>query len=159
MESIYSGFMSGDSTTKAHNRLSLLLGLQFFVMLPRTWVAFIQVIDLMFSHMNGFGVLAIFLNLIGDLVLLVLLLVEMHKRAVGTLDEENLYKLEIGKTAFILGGWVCFLGVYKGQLVEIAVLNWRVWSSLLVDVVYMTPFAGALGLVVKQRREEGITLL
>ncbi|PMD30791.1 hypothetical protein L207DRAFT_641362 [Hyaloscypha variabilis F] len=159
MESIYSSFMSGDSATKTHNRLSLLLGLQFFVMIPRTWVAFIQIIDLMFSHLNGFGVLAVFLNLIGNLVLVVLLLVEMHKRAVGTLSEEMFYKLQTGKTAWVVGGWIVLLGVYKGQLVEMDVLDWRVWSSLLVDLIYMTPFVGASVLVVKQRREEGITLL
>ncbi|KAN0089354.1 hypothetical protein V8E51_019614 [Hyaloscypha variabilis] len=152
-------------------------------MIPRTWVAFIQIIDLMFSHMNGFGVLcaspaqpnpiilrydhvlirlshrAVFLNLIGNLVLVVLLLVEMHKRAVGTLSEEMFYKLQTGKTAWVVGGWIVLLGVYKGQLVEMDVLDWRVWSSLLVDLIYMTPFVGASVLVVKQRREEGITLL
>jgi len=77
------------------------------------------------------------LNLIGDLVLLVLLLVEMHKRAVGTLDEERFYKLQIGKTAWVVGGWLLLLGAYQGQLVEMAVLDWKVCSSLLVDLVYM----------------------
>ena len=75
------------------------------------------------------------MNLIGDLVLLVLLCVEMHKRAVGTLDEEKFYKLQIGKAAWVVGGWLLLLGVYKGQLVEMAVLGWRVWSSLLVDLL------------------------
>jgi len=70
-------------------------------------------------------------------VLVVLLLVEMHKRAVGTLSEEMLYKLQTGKTAWVVGGWIVLLGVYKGQLVEMDVLDWRVWSSLLVDLIYM----------------------
>ena len=59
MNSIYSGLMSGDSTTKTHNRLSVLLGLQFLFMLLRTWIAFIQILYLMFSRMNVFGALSV----------------------------------------------------------------------------------------------------
>ncbi len=70
-------------------------------------------------------------------MLVVLSLVEMHKRAVGTLSEEIFYKLQTGKTAWVLGGWIVLLGVYKGQLVEMDVLDWRVWSSLLFDLMYM----------------------
>ncbi len=58
MNSIYSGLMSGDSTTKTHNRLSVLLGLQFLVMLLRTYIALIQIFYLMFSRMNIFGSLS-----------------------------------------------------------------------------------------------------
>ena len=56
---IYSGLMSGDSTTKTHNRLSVLLGLQFLVMLLRTYIALIQIFYLMFSRMNIFGSLSV----------------------------------------------------------------------------------------------------
>ena len=70
------------------------------------------------------------------MVLSVLLLVEMHKRAVGTLSLEAFYKLQIGKTAWVVGGWFVLLIVYRGALVMM-VLDWRVWSSLVVDVLYM----------------------
>ena len=69
--------------------------------------------------------------------MLVLLLVEMHKRAVGTLEEEKFYKLQIAKGAWVVGGWLLLLGVYRGPLVEMAVLDWKLWSSLLVDLLYM----------------------
>ena len=70
------------------------------------------------------------------MILLVIILVEMHKRAVGTLDGEWFYKLEIAKTAWVVGGWVVLLGVYRGLLVMM-VVDWRVWSSLVVDLIYM----------------------
>jgi hypothetical protein len=75
-------------------------------------------------------------NFLGDVVLLVLLLVEIHKRAVGTLSSEFFYKLQLGKLVWVVGGWLMLLVVYKGSLVMM-VLDWRVWSSLVVDVVYM----------------------
>lgn len=159
--------MSGDSQTRAHNRLSVLLGSQFLVLLLRTYVAFIQIIMLFFPdeiRINGFGVLfvpllppipllslsfgfrisranykqksCIFANFLGDVILLVMILVEMHKRAVGTLDGEWFYKLEIAKTAWVVGGWVVLLRVYRGHLVMMAV-DWRVWSSLVVDLIYL----------------------
>ena len=156
MNSIYSGLMSGNSTTKTHNRLSVLLGLQFLVMLLRTWIAFIQIFYLMFSRMNIFGSLSVSFillasslrsrahsfkslilgNFLGDVVLLVLLLVEMHKRAVGTLSAEAFFKLQIGKTAWVVGGWFVLLVVYRGALVMM-VLEWRLWGSVVFDVLYM----------------------
>jgi hypothetical protein len=147
----------------------------------------------MFSRMNAFGSLSVLLPLVflsrsranvswscilanipGDVVLLVMLLVEMHKRAVGTLSSELFYKLQLGKTGWVVGGWFLLLVVYRGSLVMM-VLDWRVWSSLVVDVVYMwvtrlcgemtilmwtrSPFVAALVLVLKEKREEGISLL
>ena len=70
------------------------------------------------------------------MVLLVLLLVEMHKRAVGKLSAEAFYKLLIGKTAWVVGGWFVLLVVYRGALVMM-VLEWRVWGSVVFDVLYM----------------------
>jgi hypothetical protein len=75
-------------------------------------------------------------NFLGDVVLLVLLLVEMHKRAVGKLSAEVFYKLQIGKTAWVVGGWFVLLVVYRGALVMM-VLEWRVWGSVVFDVLYM----------------------
>jgi hypothetical protein len=60
MNSIYSFLMSGDSQIKAYNRLSILLGSQFLVLLLRTYVTFIQMIMLLFPdeiRINAFGVL------------------------------------------------------------------------------------------------------
>ncbi len=70
------------------------------------------------------------------MVLLALLLVEMHKRAVGTLSAETFYKLQIGKTAWVVGVWFVLLIVYRGALVMM-VLEWRAWSSVVFDVFYM----------------------
>lgn len=75
-------------------------------------------------------------NFLGDVIVLVVTLVEMHKRAVGTLSKEWFFKLQVGKTAWAVGGWVVLLGVYRGMLVMM-LLDWRWWSSVLVDVVYL----------------------
>jgi hypothetical protein len=69
-------------------------------------------------------------------VFLLVILVEMHKRAVGTLSKELFYKLQIGKTAWVVGGWVILMGVYRGTMVMM-LLDWRAWSSLVVDLVYL----------------------
>ncbi len=69
-------------------------------------------------------------------MLLILLLVEMHKRAVGTLGPEAFYELQIGKTAWLVGAWFVLLVVYRGAL-AMMVLEWRVWGSVVFDVLYM----------------------
>lgn len=65
-----------------------------------------------------------------------MILVEMHNRTVGTLNREWFSKLQAGKMAWVVGGGVVLLIVYRGLLV-IMLLDWRWWSSAVVDAVYL----------------------
>jgi hypothetical protein len=60
----------------------------------------------------------------------------MHKPAVSGLSQDGLYRLEAGKTAWIVGGWLLFLGLCKGHLV-LTLLNAGIVLALGWDVVYL----------------------
>ena len=78
----------------------------------------------------------IFITGLGFVILLILILVQSHKRAVGSWGVEKIYKLEVGKAAWVVGGWVVLLVVYQGRLLMMR-FELSVWIALLFDVVYL----------------------